>query len=803
MDPPNPSKRPLDDTDNVVESPKRIKEEIENQSEDLGSNDSSSASESSSESEDESSSGSETSGSSSGAESETSILQSDDETEVTTGGLSRTPDLRVCPLRSLVNYEENSYSPIQPDQEPDSGPVDPVFVDEESSGEAVANAADMDDMETMPPLPPTEVADHENQPPLPAEEPRDQNDLNGPRPPEPLIEDVEVNEILPAPLELNLEQNHTTEDNIMDHEHLNDNANTQSCPFAKVIPPNIDAANNEEDGFDGGSDDDTDDEELMKALEENVEIAKKVGECPVQHTERIKYKLIEKGKNHFDVIPNGWVVVEHISGMPIYLHRQSRSISVTRPYHLGPASARRHPIPINAIPCLSYKKALETEEEAVKEKEKNGSIFPAAKVESAEENLKRASLTADEYRDYCQKLFLFKAHSVKKFKSWADRRTHQRQERDQTIKEYKKSRSKAVGEDSEKSKQSRPALPDGTKIISIPVFELEQDDPNAAGDQNNPLRQKIVKKSKKDWVLNPAGKSTVCILHEYLQHSVKKAPEYKYEEMESSATPYAAVVVINGIEHGRGMGGSKKEAKSEAARKTLELLIPDFKKLLEAKNGYVTKETVDLSFFDDIRVEDIRVPELCNKMSEPSPYAILLSCLQRNYGLGDTNIKVNSKAARNPKFIRFSMTVNEKTVEVTCKSKREGKQMASQKLLQILHPNIKSWSSLLKMYGSRAITAQKNKKEKESEVTGLQTQNGSGHTSPNVAILAKLRTEMANLAERKKSCMGKLTLNTSLMRAVTDQNLTQALAGHAQGSNSANHHSNPASMNNVDHRINL
>ena len=62
MDPPNPSKRPLDDADNISESPKRIKEEIENQSETLGSNDSSSASESSSESEDESSSGSETSG---------------------------------------------------------------------------------------------------------------------------------------------------------------------------------------------------------------------------------------------------------------------------------------------------------------------------------------------------------------------------------------------------------------------------------------------------------------------------------------------------------------------------------------------------------------------------------------------------------------------------------------------------------------------------------------------------------------------------------------------------------------------
>ena len=87
--------------------------------------------------------------------------------------------------------------------------------------------------------------------------------------------------------------------------------------------------------------------------------------------------------------------------------------------------------------------------------------------------------------------------------------------------------------------------------------------------------------------------------------------------MESSATPYAAVVVINGIEHGRGMGGSKKEAKSEAARKTLELLIPDFKKLLEAKNGYVTKETVDLSvslflsFFWTYRLRNLFSIHMC------------------------------------------------------------------------------------------------------------------------------------------------------------------------------------------------
>ena len=65
--------------------------------------------------------------------------------------------------------------------------------------------------------------------------------------------------------------------------------------------------------------------------------------------------------------------------------------------------------------------------------------------------------------------------------------------------------------------------------------------------------------------------------------------------MDSSTTPYSAVVEINGIEYGRGAGSSKKEAKSEAARLTLEILIPEFKNNMNAKNGVVIKESVDLS----------------------------------------------------------------------------------------------------------------------------------------------------------------------------------------------------------------
>ena len=58
----------------------------------------------------------------------------------------------------------------------------------------------------------------------------------------------------------------------------------------------------------------------------------------------------------------------------------------------------------------------------------------------------------------------------------------------------------------------------------------------------------------------------VCLLHEYVQQSLKTQPYYNFTELDNAATPYAAIVRINDIEYGRGTGSSKKIAKSEAAR---------------------------------------------------------------------------------------------------------------------------------------------------------------------------------------------------------------------------------------------
>ena len=106
----------------------------------------------------------------------------------------------------------------------------------------------------------------------------------------------------------------------------------------------------------------------------------------------------------------------------------------------------------------------------------------------------------------------------------------------------------------------------------------------------------------------------------------------------------------------------------------------------------------------DCRIEDPRIADLCQRVGEPSPYAILITCLQKNRSSwGDTNIETNLVPKRN-KRNEFTMSVKGKgEVTVICKNKRDGKQMAAQKLLQVLHPHLRSWSKVLALYGSRSI----------------------------------------------------------------------------------------------------
>ncbi|KAJ8927624.1 hypothetical protein NQ314_019885, partial [Rhamnusium bicolor] len=125
----------------------------------------------------------------------------------------------------------------------------------------------------------------------------------------------------------------------------------------------------------------------------------------------------------------------------------------------------------------------------------------------------------------------------------------------------------------------------------------------------------------------------------------------------------------------------------------------------------------DLSFFDEIRVEDPRVAEFCAKTTEPAPYDILLTCLQRNFGLDDLHISYQGNTSNKHQGNEFTMKVGKHTATVACKNKRDGKQRASQAILQALHPSITSWGSLLRLYGNRSVKSFKEKKMEEQEIT--------------------------------------------------------------------------------------
>ncbi|KAH6934654.1 hypothetical protein HPB50_026271 [Hyalomma asiaticum] len=287
--------------------------------------------------------------------------------------------------------------------------------------------------------------------------------------------------------------------------------------------------------------------------------------------------------------------------------------------------------------------------------------IPTAKVESVKESQKEQSLDALAFRRYCEAVFDFDTIQLRKFKTWAGRRKHKK-----------------------KLKQmQRPMLPESTKLIMCSLPPTSDTSQITSGH------------SKREFIMNPSGKSNVCILHEYVQHAMRTQPQYKFGEL---------------------------------AKAALAVLIPQMRDTNQ-KNEKGEDTTQDVAFFDNIKVEDPRVNELCAKTGQLSPYQILLECLKRNYGMGDTEIK---QEMRNMKHQRneFMMSV--------------GKHSAN-----ALHPHVNSWGSLLRLYGKGSCKTLKEKKEEEQRITELQSKASANR--PNLCILNKLKEEMLKIKQRREA----------------------------------------------------
>ncbi|XP_069788674.1 microprocessor complex subunit DGCR8 isoform X2 [Narcine bancroftii] len=530
---------------------------------------------------------------------------------------------------------------------------------------------------------------------------------------------------------------------------LDDFENDVDALLEAVLPPPKKRKRAEED-VTGDSDHQTDEETSVQPL-----------------MTKIKTVLKNRGRPPTEPLPDGWIMTFHNSGIPVYLHRETRVVTWSRPYFLGTGSIRKHDPPQSSIPCLHYLKMRDQEREqnmaasngevtkmtmngdvspekvenasgevneepdytaieqnpvtnsqslsssgalnskSLEEREALGGIIAAGalgQVKAKVEVCKEESIAIDEFKKYLEKRFDFEQVTVKKFRTWAERRQFNR--------EMKRKQAEA----------ERPILPANQKLITLSV----QDAP-----------------TKKEFVINPNGKSEVCILHEYMQRVLKVRPVYNFFECENPSDPFGASVVIDGVTYGTGTASSKKLAKNKAARATLEILIPDF---IKQTSDEKPKDSDELEYFNHISIEDSRVYELTNKAGLLSPYQILHECLKRNHGMGDTTIKFEVIPGKNQKS-EYVMTCGKHTVRGWCKNKRVGKQLASQKILQLLHPHVKNWGSLLRMYGRES---NKMVKQEMSDKSVIELQQFAKKNKPNLHILNKLRDEMKKLARDRE-----------------------------------------------------
>ncbi|VDM36746.1 unnamed protein product [Toxocara canis] len=390
-----------------------------------------------------------------------------------------------------------------------------------------------------------------------------------------------------------------------------------------------------------------------------------------------KTVLAHRGIDYFDVLPEGWVELTHTSGLPVYLHKATRVCTFSRPYFIGPSSVRHHCVPESAIPCLHQRRVLKEVEESAKasadalqnaldasaningeageiDEEKAKLIAtlqaPNTKVQTAKD-FKERQLDPQALHEYAKGVFRFKTIQVYRFQKWSATRSFHRQK--------KLAEAERLGKltPSIEVPVGRPTLPANVQLITVPAMEAN------------------LKPQHKGFFLNPQGKTSISILHEYVQKVLKSTISYQFTETRSSSTPYECSARLkmnlnnrvmsaasikeklmllqekqrreeqlqgNGepvdsefVVLGTGCGNSKKTAKLDAAKSALKVLIPaiDFDAegiaINQKKEGEEAENEREdaVALFDMLPIEDSRIPDLSLRAGQPSPYLLL----QTNY----------------------------------------------------------------------------------------------------------------------------------------------------------------------------
>uniref|UniRef100_A0A915MNJ4 Microprocessor complex subunit DGCR8 n=1 Tax=Meloidogyne javanica TaxID=6303 RepID=A0A915MNJ4_MELJA len=561
----------------------------------------------------------------------------------------------------------------------------------------------------------------------------------------------------------------------------------------------------QEEDDDSDSEEEFNQEEISKHIDNLLEepIKEGVKTTPKHLSKRFKRVLEYRANDHFNVLPDGWVEITHASGLPVYLHKPTRVCTFSRPYFIGRSSIRKHKVPESAITCLYQKKYQDEVEASLKaaqdpsvvnedgmnkdvgEDSSNNTlpgklITPNVRVKT-ELDQRKMQLTADQLYNYAKDRFKFKEICIYRFGKWTEARNFYKKRKMRQLLVGGEGREGGHMKTGFKTREERPGLPSDVKLITVPSLEIDS------------------KPNKRLFYLNPQGKTSqpsaeivkqkLALMHEDFNkiNSGQKLSNNTDAENKAADDPSDSEFVVLG----EGFGPGKKQAKMIAAKAAVEKLVPGVEFDVDgiacnsnnrnefsentptSSNNLITScplmasgtsvgspitggDRNDLHIFDMIGVTDTRIPELCARAGQPSPYLVLQEYLKRHSAFGDTAINLTSRLLRHQRH-EFKLSIGEElSVKVISGNKREGKQIAAQAMLKKLHPEIETWGAILKLYGHEAQQKFRDARKNKDSVVKLQSIQDEANVrqfQPNKLILEKLRNEMLKLsADLIKNC---------------------------------------------------
>uniref|UniRef100_A0A0K0FYB1 Microprocessor complex subunit DGCR8 (inferred by orthology to a human protein) n=1 Tax=Strongyloides venezuelensis TaxID=75913 RepID=A0A0K0FYB1_STRVS len=446
-------------------------------------------------------------------------------------------------------------------------------------------------------------------------------------------------------------------------------------------------------------------------------------------------------------LPDGWKAIAHDSGHFVYLHLGTRVVTYSKPFELKDGSARHHDTPLASIPCLEQKKHLEK----VKQKQESGKLTDISEYET---------ISSEELKNYSTSLFEYETKYITKFDKNMPKSERKRKYADYFVTE---------GDDIEEEEEIPdhfPCKPKGGFPSNGHLINIEC--PGTYGKKARTVQ------------FNPVGKSSTNILHEYIQRSMKTKVHYAEEQFDFDAYVFhcSCYLIINEIVKrniinneriveklgkietrinrdeeqlfvGKGKGKSKREAKLAAGVNSVKLFLEDLtfddNGICKAIGGKSVEESDIIQFFKSIDLEHAKLADLCEKSGQLTPNAVLQIAIRNHPNAGTFKLQSDCQTTSHGRHI-FSLSFGNLAVDYECKNKKEGKQIAAQKFIKLLHPECTTWGEIIEIYGTKSqstkeakLSAQKNVIKMASEFMEESKAKMKHSYEPNLRVLNALK----------------------------------------------------------------